>query len=90
MIVMSGKTFYFRTDNLGIFDFFQRYIWREKETEQEKFGKSKFCLVQNVFENCGQNMFVQGIIQFTSRLSEKKARLYFLEKGCNGDKSRTN
>ena len=50
---------------------------------QEKFGKLKFCLVQNVFENCGQNMFVQGIIQFTSRLSEKKARLYFLEKGVN-------
>ena len=80
-VVMSGKTFYFRTDNLAIFDFFQRYIWREKETGQEKFGKLKFCLVQNVFENCGQNMFVQGIIQFTSRLSEKKARLYFLEKG---------
>ena len=80
-VVMSGKTFYFRTDNLGIFDFFQRCIWREKETGQEKFGKLKFCLVQNVFENCGRNMFVQGIIQFTSRLSEKKARLYFLEKG---------
>ena len=38
IVVMSGKTFYFRMDNLGIFDFFQWYIWREKEMGQEKFG----------------------------------------------------
>ena len=80
------KTVLFHTDNSNIFDFFQRYIWREKEMGQEKFGQLKFCLVQKYVRELWTEYVCTWDIQFTSRLSEKKSQTL----GCNGDKSRRN